>query len=113
VAASSPASSPWRPSSARSRRRPGSRCSTPVDERREGWFATVWTFDVTAWEGEIAVADPDGLVHEAAWVPLEEACRRLDLISWQPLTARYLRGSLEPRPLWQRRVHPDGREEWF
>lgn len=84
-----------------------------VDERREGWFATVWTFDVAAWEGEIAVADPDGFVHEAAWVPLGEACARLDLISWQPLTARYLRGTLERRPLWLRRVHPDGREEWF
>jgi 8-oxo-dGTP diphosphatase len=83
-----------------------------VDERRAGWFATVWTFDVAAWEGEIAVADPDGFVREAAWVPLEEACRRLDLISWQPLTARYLRGQLETRPLWFRRVHPDGREEW-
>src|SRR5262249_38675558 len=41
-----------------------------VDERREGWFATVWTFDVDAWEGEIAVADPDGFVQEAAWVPI-------------------------------------------
>ena len=42
-----------------------------VDERREGWFATVWTFDVAAWEGELAVDDPDGLVLDAAWVPLE------------------------------------------
>jgi 8-oxo-dGTP diphosphatase len=84
-----------------------------VDDRRDGWFATVWTFDVAAWEGVIEVADPDGLVLEAAWVPLDEACRRLDLISWQPLTARYLRGELEPRPLWFRRVHPDGREEWL
>jgi 8-oxo-dGTP diphosphatase len=84
-----------------------------VDERREGWSATVWTFDVAAWEGEIVVADPDGIVHEAAWVPVEEACRRLDLISWQPLTARYLRGGLESRPVWLRRVHPDGREEWL
>jgi 8-oxo-dGTP diphosphatase len=83
-----------------------------VDDRRDGWFATVWTFDV-AWEGVIEVADPDGLVLEVAWVPLDEACRRLDLISWQPLTARYLRGTLERRPLWFRRVHPDGREEWF
>ena len=84
-----------------------------VDEQREGWFASVWTFDVAAWEGDLAVADPDGLVLDAAWVPLEEACCRLDLISWQPLTARYLRGDLERRPLWFRRVHPDGREEWF
>jgi len=84
-----------------------------VDDRREGWFATVWTFDVAAWEGELGIADPDGLVLEAEWIPLEDACRRLDLISWQPLTARYLRGQLEPRPLWFRRVHPDGREEWL
>jgi 8-oxo-dGTP diphosphatase len=84
-----------------------------VDDRREGWFATVWTWDVARWEGEIAVDDPDGLVREAGWVPLTEACRRLDLISWQPLTARYLRGDLERWPLWFRRVHPDGREEWF
>ena len=84
-----------------------------VDDRHEGWFATVWTFDVAAWEGELLVADPDGLVLEAAWIPLGEACRRLDLISWQPLTARYLRGQLEPRPLWFRRVHRDGREEWL
>ena len=83
-----------------------------VDDRKIGYFATVWTWEVARWEGEIAVDDPDGLVLGAAWVPLDEACRRLDLISWQPLTARYLRGQLEPRPLWFRRVHPDGREEW-
>jgi 8-oxo-dGTP diphosphatase len=84
-----------------------------VDERRDGWFATVWTFDVEAWEGEIAVADPDGLVLEAAWVPVVEACRRLELTAWHRLTASYLRGDLERRSLWFRRVHPDGREEWF
>jgi 8-oxo-dGTP diphosphatase len=84
-----------------------------VDERREGWFATVWTFDVAAWEGDLAVADPDGFVLEAAWVPLAEACARLELISWHPLTQRYLRGALEARPLWLRRVHTDGREEWL
>ena len=82
-----------------------------VDERREGWFATVWTFDVASWDGELAVGDPDRLVLEAAWVPLAEACRRLELVSWHRLTARYLQGDLEPRPVWFRRVHPDGREE--
>ncbi len=82
-----------------------------VDDRREGYFATVWTWDVTGWQGEITVDDPDGFVREAAWVTLEEAAARLDLISWQPLTARYLRGELEDRPLWRRRVHEDGRED--
>jgi 8-oxo-dGTP diphosphatase len=84
-----------------------------VDERRDGWFANVWTYDVAAWEGDLAVADPDRFVLEAAWVPLGEACRRLDLLSWDRLTARYLRGVLERRSLWFRRVHPDGREEWL
>jgi 8-oxo-dGTP diphosphatase len=81
------------------------------DDRREGYFATIWTWEVASWRGEIAVDDPDGFVQEAAWVPLEEAATRLDLIGWQPLTARYLRGDLEERPLWRRRVHEDGRTE--
>jgi 8-oxo-dGTP diphosphatase len=84
-----------------------------VDERRESWNATAWTFEVDSWEGELAPADPDGYVLEAAWVPVAEACQRLALISWHSLTVRYLQGTLEPRPLWLRRVHPDGREEWF
>ncbi|HZS30638.1 MAG TPA: NUDIX domain-containing protein [Gaiellaceae bacterium] len=81
------------------------------DDRQEGYFATIWTWDVAAWRGEIAVDDPDGFVHEAAWVPLDEAAARLDLISWQPLTARHLRGELPEKPVWLRRVHEDGREE--
>jgi 8-oxo-dGTP diphosphatase len=81
------------------------------DDRQKGYFATIWTWDVAGWRGEIAVDDPDGFVFDAAWVPLDEAAARLDRISWQPLTARYLRGELEPRPVWLRRVHEDGREE--
>jgi 8-oxo-dGTP diphosphatase len=83
-----------------------------VDDRRDGWRGHVWTWDVARWQGEPArrPADPDGLVLEAAWVPLDEACRRLDLVSWQPLTARYLRGELEPGSRWRRTVEPDGSE---
>jgi 8-oxo-dGTP diphosphatase len=84
-----------------------------LDERQAGYFATIWTWDVAEWRGEIALNDPDGYVLEAAWVPVATAAARLDLISWQPLTARYLRGTLEDRPLWVRRVHEDGREEWL
>lgn len=82
-----------------------------VEDRKDGYFATVWTWEVGGWRGKIAVDDPDGFVSEAAWVPREEAAARLDLISWQPLTARYLRGELEPRSLWLRRVRADGSEE--
>jgi 8-oxo-dGTP diphosphatase len=84
-----------------------------VDERQEAYFATVWTWDVASWRGDLSADDPDGFVLEAMWVPLDEAAARLDLISWQPLTAGYLRGDLEERSVWLRRVHEDGREEWL
>jgi len=84
-----------------------------VDDRQDGWFATVWTWEVTEWQGEVESRDPDSLVLEARWIPLREALDHLGRISWQPLTARYLRGELEPRSLWLRRIHADGREEWL
>jgi 8-oxo-dGTP diphosphatase len=82
-----------------------------VDNRQDDWLATVWTFDVAAWSGEIAVDDPDGFVSEAAWVEQDGAIARLKEISWHVLTADYLRGGLDSRPAWFRRVHEDGREE--
>jgi 8-oxo-dGTP diphosphatase len=84
-----------------------------VDNRQDGWFATAWTFEIDAWEGELEVSDPDGFVSEAAWVPLDEAVERLEDVSWHALTTRYLRGQLEPGSICFRRVHPDGREEWL
>lgn len=82
-----------------------------VDDRRDGWSGTVRTWDVAAWEGDVGVLDPDGLVLEAAWLPIDEAVGHLRLISWQPLTVRYLLGELEPGSQWARRVRSDGREE--
>jgi 8-oxo-dGTP diphosphatase len=82
-----------------------------VDDRRGGWFATVWTWVVARWQGKVAPQDPDGFVLDAAWVPRPKAVERLEQISWQPLTARYLRGELGPDLLYLRRVHADGREE--
>jgi 8-oxo-dGTP diphosphatase len=80
-----------------------------MDDQLEAYFATVWTWDVAAWEGDVAPADPDGFVREAAFVPLAEALVHLSAISWQPLTVRYLTGDLPRGSLWLRRVHADGR----
>jgi 8-oxo-dGTP diphosphatase len=82
-----------------------------MDDRREGYFATVWTWDVAAWEGEVSPADPDGFVREAAFMPLAQALEHLRAISWQPLTVRYLCGDLPRGSVWLRRVHADGRVE--
>jgi 8-oxo-dGTP diphosphatase len=82
-----------------------------VDERREAWFATVWTWRIEAADGELGAQDPDRYVRQAAWVPLDEALARLEAIRWHRLTWSYLRGELEPGALWLRRVQPDGSEE--
>jgi 8-oxo-dGTP diphosphatase len=82
-----------------------------VDEQRDGWFATVWTWEVAAWDGDVAPDDPDGYVREAAFVPLAEAIERLSAIAWHPLTVRYLGGELPRGSFWTRRVHPDGTVE--
>jgi 8-oxo-dGTP diphosphatase len=76
-----------------------------------GYHVTVWTFDVAGWEGEVASADPDALVHEAAFVPLADAVAHLERIEWQSLTVRYLRDEIPAGSLWLRRRHADGRAE--
>jgi 8-oxo-dGTP diphosphatase len=92
---------------------PGSLAFTlQVDDRRDGWFATVWVWEIAAWDGGVEARDPEGKVLEAGWVPLEKAKERLRRISWQPLTARYLAGEVARGSFWLRRVQADGREEW-
>ena len=76
-----------------------------------GYDVTVWTFDVAAWEGEVAVDDPDGLVREARFLPLDEAIAHLERLEWQSVTVDYLRGQVACGSLWLHRRHADGRLE--
>jgi 8-oxo-dGTP diphosphatase len=76
-----------------------------------GYFATVWTFEAAAHGGEVLPADPDELVFEAAFLPLDEAMRHLDRISWHALTVKYLRGELEPGTISLQRWNVDGSVE--
>jgi 8-oxo-dGTP diphosphatase len=85
--------------------------TTQMDNRQDGWFVTVWTWEVAAWEGRAAPDDPDGFVLEAAFVPLDDAIERLTDVAWHPLTVGYLRGELPRGSLWLRRVHPDGHSD--
>ena len=78
---------------------------------RSGYLATVWTFDVAAWDGDVVPSDPDGFVSEARFMALDEALRHLERISWQALTVRYLRGELDPGSLCLLRRHADDRLE--
>lgn len=88
------------------------------DERL--WIAQ--TYAITAWEGTIAVDDPDGEVLEAAFVPLAEALTELDAIAYRPMREppiAYLNATARAGTIWHyehtdptdaqllRRVHPD------
>jgi 8-oxo-dGTP diphosphatase len=69
---------------------------------------TVFTFEVDAPEQDLAPADPDGLVLEAAWVPLHEARRHLSRQSFRPrreALLHHLRDGTRHGCLW---LWPDG-----
>jgi ADP-ribose pyrophosphatase YjhB (NUDIX family) len=59
-----------------------------------GYLATIWSFEVRSWSGEIHVDDPDGVVVDAAFVDREEAVARLERTEWLSLAAGYLRGDV-------------------
>lgn len=74
-------------------------------------YVVVWLFDVGDWEGEIVTRDPDGVVHEARFVPVDEAVALLRRTHWLALAADYLEGLVEPGSLYFERWHEDGRVE--
>jgi 8-oxo-dGTP diphosphatase len=77
----------------------------------EGYVVTVWLFDVDTWDGEIGAQDPDGVVHEARFVPVGEAVERLRRTYWLELAADYLEGRIKTGSLRFERWHEDGRVE--
>ena len=74
----------------------------------EGYLVTVWVFDVESWDGEIGARDPDGVVREARFVPVQKAAEHLRQTSWLALAADYLEGRIEPGSLHFERWHEDG-----
>lgn len=80
-------------------------------EAGSGYVVTVWLFDVSSWEGEIGARDPDGVVHEARFAPLEEAADLLRRTHWLALAADYLEGAVIPGSIHFERWHVDGRIE--
>lgn len=78
--------------------------TTEAEDPGAGWSASVSTWDVAAWSGDLEPRDPDGYVLEAAWKPLAEALELLAGVSWHALTARYLRGELEAGSHWSGQV---------
>jgi hypothetical protein len=76
-----------------------------------GYHATVWTFEVESWSGELDPRDPDGLVGDARYVPVPDAIAQLEKNPWQSVTVDYLRGDIAAGSLHLQRWHADGRVE--
>jgi 8-oxo-dGTP diphosphatase len=74
----------------------------------DGYLATVWVFDLDSWDGEIGARDPDGVVREARFMPVDEAVERLRRTTWLALAADYLEGKVEPGSLHFERWHENG-----
>jgi ADP-ribose pyrophosphatase YjhB (NUDIX family) len=83
----------------------------PLTSRRPpvGYHLTVWVFEAAGWSGELDSRDPDGYVHEAHFVPLDDAVERLRRTTWLEIVADYLEGRIEPGTLHAERRHEDGR----
>ncbi|MGN6563721.1 MAG: NUDIX domain-containing protein [Thermomicrobiales bacterium] len=72
-----------------------------------------YVFDIAAWHGELAPADPDGEILEARFFPLPEALALLGQLPWRDkreATIAHLRGALPPGAVWCYRRGLDGRE---
>jgi 8-oxo-dGTP diphosphatase len=74
--------------------------------------SVAFVFETDACRGELVCADPDGLVNQAAFVPVSEALGRLSALPWQnmrgPVTA-YLKGEVGAGALWVFRQTETGR----
>ena len=87
--------------------------TTRLDNRVNGYQSTTRAFEVTAWRGEPAPADPDGLVDAVAFFPLAEAVAHLRQIPYpamrEPAIA-YLAAEMPPGALWLYRRQDAGPE---
>lgn len=75
-----------------------------------------FAFQVDAWRGEPEPApnDPDGLILEARFLPVNEAVECLSRVPWRTMREpahAYLSGAAEPGAIWSYRRLPDGTHE--
>ena len=80
-------------------------------EYKSGRRTTSFIFEAKGWQGEIAPADPDDLILDARFLPLETAIKALETLPWsvmrEPAVA-YLQGQTSPGALWLYRIQQDG-----
>src|SRR3990172_80042 len=80
-------------------------------EYETGHRTTSFIFEASRWQGEVAPHDPDDLILEARFMPVDSAIEALSFLPWQvmrePILA-YLQGSSKLGTFWLYRSHRDG-----
>ena len=69
----------------------------------ENHQAIAFVFEVQRWRGELRPADPDGLVLEACFLPIDQVIANLQQVKWGILTEpaiAYLRGEAAVGSVW-------------
>lgn len=69
---------------------------------------TAFIFEVSSFTGHLSINDPDELIYDAEFVPIEHCLARLKRVQWDsmrdPLTA-YLKGEAGQGHIWQYHQH--------
>jgi 8-oxo-dGTP diphosphatase len=72
----------------------------------EGQPTEAQIYEVTRWTGDFNIQDPDGLVIEAAFIPLEQALVEIHKLDYSPMSEpllSYLRGDSPIGSIWRYR----------
>ncbi len=85
--------------------------AAPADALQAGHETIAHIFAATVAPGEPLHADPDALISDATFVPLNEAIVRLNAQAWRPMSepiVAYLRDDAPPGTVWCYREQADG-----
>ncbi|MBI5653453.1 MAG: NUDIX hydrolase [Chloroflexi bacterium] len=76
---------------------------TQWEDVPENHQAIAFVFEIQRWQGELKPADPDGLVTEASFLPIDRVIANLQTVKWGILTEpaiAYLRGQAPVGSVW-------------
>ena len=77
-----------------------------VDNQKDDCQTLVFVFEIPKFGGTISINDPDNIVLDATFLPLEESIQKLELLPWRSMKEpliEYLKNSSKTADIWQYR----------
>ena len=87
---------------------------TQMDNPIEETQTFAFIFEVTTWQGSLSPKDPDGVILQAEFLPLQEAVRCIKRLPWRAMrepAVGWLSGEVPPGKVWLYRLGADGQED--